>query len=166
MDPLTRVGGVKRERESLDWGREDEPLSKRINNLHLDSSNQQQQYSQMQLQQMMVNQHHHYNVIPDEDQEMVSAPPEVYNNHKQFSHIQSQQQLSNPTNQHSIPVISTPPLTNSDNSSDSSDSLRFQNQSNHLQYNHSQEAHYTDINRILHDLHFDRLRRMEKRVLQ
>ena len=171
---LTPETGVKRKRESLEFGREDEPLSKRINNLHLNqlasSSNipfnplphcsfqypqqnphnqhldpqQLQQYQMLQQQQQLQQQQyiqqnvgHGQNSLPNDDCEMSEVSPVT--------------QHPPPTNQ--VPFSATP-SSSSDNSNDSSQTAH-DNSPNYLMNN----FHYLQINKVLNDLHLERMRR-------
>ena len=157
-------GGVKRDREALDWGREDEPLSKRINNLHIDpyhppiqrglveshipilhQQHQQQHHHHQQHHQHHHHQQHHQQHIHPHLLHHSSVDPQAVPSVGYMAH----QIHPNPEANNMEEMVRRRELPESLN-------IHYPN------INPSNNSHYFGVNRVLHDLHLDRLKRLGK----
>lgn len=185
--------GMKRDRDSVEWGREDEPLTKRINNLHLDSHDpafQRQQQIKQHMQQQQQQQHllaglpsqnlaNCHQMLQPSQSQLIQLPQQ----HLQFpqQHLQiPQQHLQLPQQHLQIPQQHLQQQMNCQqqqiNNQREQELLlchdRLQTliasrelpESINIMYDISstENPHYFSCNKILHDLHIERLKRMGK----
>lgn len=197
---------IKRDRDSLEWGREDEPLAKRINNLHLDpgagtssatissGSGLQQQYQCLppscvingvmtQLPPQMQAHHNHYHQgsrvnIPQtqlqirgsqehdnfQQQRVQHQQHQASTSHHQQQIINQQHELIHQQQQHhhQQQQLQQNDVQRAQSRLEEMVASRELPDSLTLQYpasNPTHNPHYFNVNKVLHHLHIDRLRR-------